>query len=448
MSRWTRVIVVVLFWSVVRPAHANASGSDEGEPAGHRQVVRVKPKGLFWHLRAWVLEELDAVPRESIAEPTDETADGPTSAPPKRETAGVPTPASPNGGTAEVPPSAPAGDGTAKEPKPKPAKTESAKLGLPKLSGYVQMFYRHAFDSNNDGTVDSPNFRVQRVRINVKGKIFPWASYDIEVDPRAPEVAGILRDAFLSLKFIPHHELRLGQQKTQFGYENSESSTRLYTVNRAELSDNLSRGVNLRDLGVGLIGKWPLGGGFRFEDAITVVNGAGLNVQNDNNNRKNIFGRIGLRYKKADLMARLGVSGAVGDILDTGNDLADPKDDFLVKFDRIGTDLEIDHSRGFMNFEYVMGRDDIQARRFPERLPAEHVDRKGYYITLGGKTPWKVGPLIRYDTLDNNLRRWTLGAYYGLPSDRLRFLVNYELRSERDGVRADDKLYFWTQFRF
>jgi phosphate-selective porin len=154
--------------------------------------------------------------------------------------------------------------------------------------GFVQAHYRHAFETGEDGVFDAPNFRVQRVRLGLKGDLYPWLSYEVEIDPQAPEVTGLLRDAFLAFKFIPRHQLRVGQQKTQFGYENRESSSDLFVVNRSEVSDALSRGVNLRDIGVGLVGNIRLGKGWRFEDAITVVNGDGLNVQADSTRRKNV----------------------------------------------------------------------------------------------------------------------------------------------------------------
>src|SRR5690349_623598 len=132
----------------------------------------------------------------------------------------------------------------------------------PRVGGYLQTFYREAFDTGEDDVVDYDNFRVQRVRIALEGDVYPWLSYDLEVDPRAPEVAGVMRDAFVSFKVIPRHRIRVGQQKTQFGYENRESSSRLFAVNRTEVSDNLSRGVNLRDVGVGVLGDVKLGNGW------------------------------------------------------------------------------------------------------------------------------------------------------------------------------------------
>ena len=307
----------------------------------------------------------------------------------------------------------------------------------------MQTFYRHAFETGDDGVFDAPNFRVQRVRLGVRGDLYKWLSYEVEVDPRAPEVTGLLRDAFLAFKFVPRHQLRVGQQKTQFGYENRESSSDLFAVNRTELSDALSRGVNLRDIGVGLIGNIKLGTGWRLEDAITVVNGNGLNTQADSTRRKNVWGRMGLRYRNdaADLTVRIGGSGATGDQIAEGVDANDPADDYREEFTRAGTDVQIDHRRFLFTAEYVKGTNQ-------NTITGDADDLDGYYINFVGKTRWKVGPVVRLDTLADEFRRWTVGGYYGLPNVPLRVLVNYEYRELKDGVRGDDKLYIWTQVRF
>jgi hypothetical protein len=331
----------------------------------------------------------------------------------------------------------------APSPRPEPGKSPQKKRTKPVVFGYVQTHYRHARDSSADGVVDAPNFRVQRVRLGVRGDVFPWLSYDIEFDPRAPDVGSVLRDAFLAFRFIPHHQLRLGQQKTQFGYENRESSSELYAVNRTELADTLSRGVNLRDIGVGLVGHANLGGGWRLEDAVTLVNGAGLNVQDDTTRRKNLWGRVGLRYRNrpGDLTVWVGASAATGDQRNEGADPLDPDDDFQEEIRRVGADVELDHGRFFASAEYVRGTNENPAT-------GERDEPHGYYVSVAGKTPWQVGPMVRLDTVGDEFRRWTLGVYYGLPRAPFRAMVNYEYRALRDGARADDKFYVWTQVRF
>ncbi len=322
----------------------------------------------------------------------------------------------------------------------KPASTLPTK---PRFYGFVQTHYRHAFETGHDGVFDAPNFRMQRVRLGVRGDLYPWLSYEVEVDPRSPDITGVLRDAFLAFRFIPRHQLRIGQQKTQFGYENRESSSDLFAVNRTELSDALSRGKNLRDIGIGLIGNARLGKGWRFEDAITVVNGDGLNVQADSTRRKNVWGRAGLRYRndRTDLTVRIGASGATGDQMAEGADPTDPADDYREGFTRLGTDVQIDTRRVLFTAEYVRGTNE-------NTLTAESDDLSGYYVNLVGKTRWKVGPIARFDTFADDFRRWTLGAYYGLPNVPLRVMVNYEYRELKDSVRGDDKLYVWAQVRF
>jgi hypothetical protein len=218
----------------------------------------------------------------------------------------------------------------------------------------------------------------------------------------------------------------------------------LYVVNRSEMSDNLSRGYNLRDIGIGLLGKLNINEQFRFEDAFTLVNGSGMNVPGieDFNRKKNLWGRMGIRYKAKDLMWRFGISGGMGDQKDLGEDPVNPSDDFIIDFKRFGLDAEIDHRWFFMASEYAAGTDivsDTISNPF------------GYYVLLAGKTKWKAGPLVRYDVLEDEWKRWTLGAYYGLPNDRIRVLLNYEFRgyhSDEVLYGEDDRLYIQLQIRF
>ena len=316
-------------------------------------------------------------------------------------------------------------------------------LPSPRVSGYVQIHYRYARATGADSLVDNDDFRVQRVRFGLQGDLSPRVSYDVEIDPRAPAIAGVLRDAFVTLRVVPRHALRIGQQKTVFGYENRESSTDLYAVNRSEVSDALSRGRTLRDIGVGLIGNVKVGKGLRLEDAISVVNGAGMNVQADDTGRENVWGRIGLRYRNdpRDVVTRLGISGGAGDMIDTGNDPLDPADDFRLVFVRRGVDVEIDHPRFFASAEYVSGKDE-------NRVTGETDEPSGFYVNLVGKIARRMGPIVRYDKLADTFKRWTVGAFLGQPSETVRAMVNYEYRKAKDSVRADDKLYLWLQVRY
>lgn len=319
--------------------------------------------------------------------------------------------------------------------KKKKKEEDGWKLKEPELKGYIQVHFRQPFHTGADAAVDFNDFRVQRVRLGADGEVFPWLGYTVEIDPRAPEIRGVLRDAYLEVKGF-HQRLRIGQQKTQFGYENTESSTELYAVNRSEMADSLARANNLRDVGIGLIGFIPLGGGFQIENALTLTNGAGLNVQADDTGTKNLWGRMGARFQRTDwgdLDIALGGSGGWGDYID-GPD--------TILFRRAGVDLEIDQQWFFLSTEYAYAWDFVNGE--PEELA-------GYYVNLVGKTPWSFGPSFRYDAVPlagEEFDRYTFGAYWGMPNDLLRVMINYELRWLKDGSRGDDKLFIWTQVEF
>ena len=94
----------------------------------------------------------------------------------------------------------------------------------PQVTGYIQTHYNYPVGGGEN------RFRVQRARITVKGELNDRVSYEMDVDPRAPDHAGTLRDAFFNFRLDDHNVLRLGQQKVKFGYINQRSSSRLYAA--------------------------------------------------------------------------------------------------------------------------------------------------------------------------------------------------------------------------
>ncbi len=315
---------------------------------------------------------------------------------------------------------------------------------LPTISGMLQVHYLNEFNTNGDTVRDPDGFRILRARLTAKGKINKFAFYEIMVDPRAPEQGGILRDAFIGLKVLRHQTIRVGQQKTQFGWENRQPMKELYTVNRAEMSDGVSRGENLRDIGVGILGEIKVNDRLRIEDAVTFTNGTRSNVAGpfDFNSKKALWGRVGIRYKKDDLTLRLAGSFGIGGIRYLFDDVVDPSDDLYVDFERIGVDLQVDHKRFFLASEYARGTDIVSDTLYGEPM--------GYQALLALKTKWKVGPLVRYDVFEDEWKVLTCGAYYGNPEDRFRILANYVFRGGVKDIPGghDDRLYIQMQIVF
>ena len=329
----------------------------------------------------------------------------------------------------------------AEEAPEQPPKKKKPKV---KISGVLSVIYKFRIDADGDGQVEPDVFRLGKARVNFRGDVNDYVGYTLEIDPRSPTILGVMRDAYLRVKIIPHHEIRIGQQKTQFGWENRESSTRLYTITRSELSESLGRGVTLRDLGIGVIGKLPLGEEFRLEDAATLVNGAGFGVQGDDTTMKNLWGRVGVRYENqaAELVLRLGVSGAFGDQMGEADPGPPPVLAERFEFRRLGADFELDHRWLFLAAEYAMGWDEIPANS------GEIETSSAYYVELVGKTPWNVGPVLRYDAWDaEEFSRLTAGAYWGAPDDSVRFIAHYEHFKDEAG-RHDGRVLSLAQVRF
>jgi hypothetical protein len=322
--------------------------------------------------------------------------------------------------------------------------TKNKKKYKPELSGFFQGHYLNEFNTNGDSIRDPDGFRMLRVRLTVKGKISDKMSYQISVDPRSPEQAGLLRDAYLEYNFWGKQKLRIGQQKTQFGYENRQSSSELYTVNRAEMSDGLSRGENLRDVGIGLIGQTSLGEKWKFENAITFTNGTRSNVRGpfDFNTRKALWGRLGLAFKNDNWSFNYGISFGYGGLRYLGDDVVNPADDIYLKFQRLGTDFQLEHKRFFMMGEFGLGKDHAGDTLYGEPM--------GYQVLFALKTKYKIGPIVRYDVFEDEWSVFTLGAYYGKLKDKFRIIVNYVMRGNVKDIPQghDDRLYVQLQVSF
>ena len=314
----------------------------------------------------------------------------------------------------------------------------------PKISGVIQVHYLNEFNTYGDTIRDPDGFRILRARLIAKGKINDFITYELMIDPRAPEHGGVMRDAFIAIHVIKNQTIRVGQQKTQFGWENRQSITELYTVNRGEMSDGVARGENLRDIGIGILGDIKLNKNFRIEDAITFTNGTKSNVTGpyDFNSRKAVWGRIGLRYKKDDFIVRLGGSFGFGGLRYLYEDIYDPADDVYAKFKRVGADVQIEQKYFFFASEYASGTDRVSDTLFEEPF--------GYQAIIALKTKWKIGPLVKYDVFEDEWKVLTCGAYYGNPNDRFRMLLNYVFRGNiKDVPRGhDDRLYVQMQVVF
>ena len=155
-----------------------------------------------------------------------------------------------------------------------------------------------------------------------------------------------------------------------------------------------------------------------------------MNVQVDETPRKNLWGRVGGRYrdKARQLDLRIGVSAAFGNQLEPEDPGPPVTPAFLFEFRRFGVDLEIDTPWAFLAAELGTSHEESAAFTEPE-------ESMGYYVMLVGKTPWNMGPVLRSDAFDaEEFKRFTFGGYWGVPKKKLRALAHYEVFEDSAGA--------------
>ncbi|HYG67153.1 MAG TPA: hypothetical protein VD838_05815 [Anaeromyxobacteraceae bacterium] len=265
----------------------------------------------------------------------------------------------------------------------------------------------------------------------------------------------------VALEYVPGLELRLGQFKTPFGYEQQESDTKLMWVYGSYVVSALARGRDSRDIGALLTGKWKVRG-LGLELAAAGVNGALPNGRDDLN-EKNFWGRAGVSYAARGVTARAGGSFGYGDqVQSLGADarfgsVGTVLDDTYFHFHTVGADVTLDGRWFFASAEYVQSRRDVREYASPTDVERSEVTARGWTAGIHGKTPWNGGPVFRVEQYDRNdasratddvAERYTFGAYYDVRPANARLLVNYELDRSDDPVRTGDRLAALLQVIF
>ena len=104
--------------------------------------------------------------------------------------------------------------------------------------------------ASSDGAVVD-TFRIRRSELKLSGDISPQAKWVVMFDPI--KTSAPLQDAFISLQASRYIGLDVGQQKVPLGFEGTQSSGRLDTVERTLFIADKARGGgwgDVRDLGV------------------------------------------------------------------------------------------------------------------------------------------------------------------------------------------------------
>jgi phosphate-selective porin OprO/OprP len=327
-----------------------------------------------------------------------------------------------------------------------------------KVGGYLQGQYE---------TGDSPDARfngiedralIRRARINVSGTFKENFDFKVEGDFGANSISeqtayrAQISDAFVNWNKYEFANVKFGQFKTPFGYEQLVADTKLITVERSLPNDRLT---DSRQIGLGVGGDIIAK---RLSYSVGAFNGSGVNQSFNDNESYMWAGRLsGVAFdgKIANRDARAAVGVNALTTRDKGISKAGfgidstpltPAADNLFSGRRssYGIDAQLKWWLFGIEAEYLLAHFEPS-----NRVPFDDFDADGWYV-LGTVEVWPkhLQAVVKYETLNPNRELagdssdvWTFGFNYFFKGDDLKFSLNY-LLGDAAGARDDQGRLF------
>ena len=304
-------------------------------------------------------------------------------------------------------------------------------------------------------TTGNDRFYLRRARINLSGKFLEEFDFRLEGEfagslGEATGNRAQLTDGYINWSRFDFANIRFGQFKTPFGYEQLASDPKLFAIERTLVNDRLTVG---RQIGV------QVGGDIadkKFSYATGVFNGTGVNTSANDNDKLMWAGRVSAVAWQGKLLGQE-TKWTMGADAFTSTDSNLPGQPAEFGFDFIpgGTRDNIFAGRrkaGGLDAQVHAGPFDLwaeylQARFKPsDRLPSGSFDSDGWYVQAAYfAIPKTLQAVVKYDDFDpnanvnsNSTRTWTLGANYFLKADDIKLQLDY-LISDLDGQPSKNK---------
>lgn len=308
-------------------------------------------------------------------------------------------------------------------------------------------------------------FLLRRARVNVAGSFLENFDFKLEADFGANSLgektgySAQFTDAFVNWNRYDAFNLKFGQFKSPFGYEQLVSDTKLLTVERSLSNDRITDG---RQIGFGAAGDFAKK---RFGYSAGVFNGTSVNNSFNDNDAFMLAGRVyGVPFAgklgKQDARWSIGLNGLSSEdkgITKSGfgfdSTPASAAADNLFVGDRtsLGVDSQFTWGRFGLEGEYL--RAQFQA---DNNLPTGTLDAEGWYV-MGTYfiVPKKWQALMKYESFDPNVdvdgntsRIFTFGLTYFLKGDDLKLMANYLYGKTGSGADYEGRLLTRVQLVF
>lgn len=280
----------------------------------------------------------------------------------------------------------------------------------PQIIGYVQAenFTKFLGTDASGKDLTENTFAFRRARVGVTGTIPYNFSYYVMTELSPTFNGPYILDAFFSWKAAKSYlKISVGQFKSPFGLELSTPCQSLYTVDRSLVVNELAS--PFRDQGLMFSGSSDSIQIFGIEKpnifsySLALTNGTGLNTM-DNNKSKDFIGRI--VFAPCNFFQ---VGGSYRQGKKKNPDPTVTKEDELTRW---GADLQLKKSIGRFGIlsqtEYIYGQDKGSklvgggCGSIPEVVQGSFT-RSGFYSQLMLQTPWKIEPVVKYETYDPNM---------------------------------------------
>ncbi len=316
------------------------------------------------------------------------------------------------------------------------------------------------FKGNFGGTGPDENvgnghssFLIRRARIGARGAISDRISYFFLTEfgdngftrrngasnPGRTQSVAVLTDATVTVRILGDMlYLRMGQLKLPFGIdgfqgipawtfasESEVTAQMLLRPNRNWAADTGIGAARLigayRDIGAMLFGEAKVGPG-KIGYGVGVFNGNNVNQQDDNQN-KDIIGKVQYDMKIGKLIVEVGGSFAFG-----------KHTQLILNYRRLGAELEVKYGPFGVRGEYIVGADEQTAARQLSTGAKEINDRGFYAMGWYYIIPKTLHFLVRYDQFvaDNEanqsedyVNRLTFGLNFHFFKQN-KFIFNYE----------------------
>jgi len=282
---------------------------------------------------------------------------------------------------------------------------------------------------------DHDRFYLRRARVNAAGKFLEEFDFRIELDlsgslSETSNLRAQMTDAFINWNRFEFANVKVGQFKTPFGFEQLYSDPKLFGIERSLPNDVLTLG---RDLGVQVAGSVLEK---RLSYAAGVFNGTKLNNSFNDDDQFAVVGRVAGTPWQGKLFGQeahwtLGVNGLYSD---DGN-LTNMPSDFGFQ-NTMFTGIR----RGYgADTQFHLGNFDFWAEylhcafQTDNAIPDERFDASGWYAQgTYFLLPKKLQALVKFESFDPNREQdgnstdmWTFGLNWYFKGDDLKLQIDY-----------------------